>query len=87
MDRENAPFFTQGARSRVSFGGSSGPRRAGQKSLPALCNLLPCKTELSMKGILEVDILGKVSYTKIIAKASIAATRAETAGGDAQTAK
>ena len=72
MDRENAPFFTQGARSRVSFGGSSGPRRAGQKSLPALCNLLPCKTELSMKGILEVDILGKVSYTKIIANASIA---------------
>ncbi len=40
-----------------------------------------------MKGILEVDILGKVSYTKIIANASIAATRAETAGGDAQTAK
>ena len=40
-----------------------------------------------MKGILEVDILEKVSYTKIIAKASIAATRAETAGGDAQTAK
>ena len=73
MDRENAPFFTQGARSRVSFGGSSGPRRAGQKSLPALCNLLPCKTELSMKGILEVDILEKVSYTKIITKASIAA--------------
>ena len=26
-----------------------------------------------MKGILEVDILGKVSYTKIITKASIAA--------------
>ena len=26
-----------------------------------------------MKGILEVDILGKVSYTKIIANASIAA--------------
>lgn len=25
-----------------------------------------------MKGILEVDILGKVSYTKIIANASIA---------------
>lgn len=90
MDRENAPFFTQGARSRVSFGGASGlrlldrkifrnpagiafggarglrlldrkilrnpagialggargPRRAGQKSLPVLCNLLPCKTEL-----------------------------------------
>ena len=40
-----------------------------------------------MKGILEVDILEKVSYTKIIAKASIAATRAETAGGDVQTAK
>ena len=87
MDRENAPLFTQGARSRVSFGAARGPRRAGQKSLPALCNLLPCKTELSMKGILEVDILEKVSYTKIIAKASIAATRAETAGGDAQTAK
>ena len=105
MDRENAPFFTQGARSRVSFGaanesrlfegmilrdpagiafgGANGPRRAGQKSLPALCNLLPGKMELSMKGILEVDILGKVSYTKIIAKASIAAH----AGGDAQTAK
>ena len=90
MDRENAPFFTQGARSRVSFGAAHGlrlfdrkifrnpagiafggasesrlfdrkilrnpagiafgaargPRRAGQKSLPALCNLLPCKTEL-----------------------------------------
>ena len=40
-----------------------------------------------MKGILEVDILGKVSYTKIIANASIEATRAETADGDAQTAK
>ena len=40
-----------------------------------------------MKGILEVDILGKVSYTKIIANASIATTRAETAGGDAQTAR
>lgn len=26
-----------------------------------------------MKGNLEIDILGKVSYTKIIAKASIAA--------------
>ena len=36
-----------------------------------------------MKGNLEIDILGKVSYTKIIAKASSAATRAETAGGDA----
>ena len=72
MDRENAPFFTQEARSRISFGAARGPRRAGQKSLPALCNLLPCKTELSMKGILEVDILGKVSYTKIIANASIA---------------
>ena len=90
MDRENAPFFTQGARSRVSVGGASESRlfdrkifrnpagiafggaresrlfdrkilrepagiafeaarwsrRAGQKSLPALCNLLPCKTEL-----------------------------------------
>ena len=87
MDRENAPFFTQEARSRISFGAARGPRRAGQKSLPALCNLLPCKTELSMKGILEVDILGKVSYTKIIANASIAVTRMETAGGDAQTAK
>ena len=72
MDRENAPFFTQEARSRISFGAARGPRRAGQKSLPALCNLLPCKTELSMKGILEVDILGKVSYTKLIANASIA---------------
>ena len=87
MDHENAPFFTQEARSRISFDTANGARRAGQKSLPALCNLLPCKTELSMKGILEVDILGKVSYTKIIANASIAATRAETAGGDAQTAK
>ena len=90
MDRENAPFFTQGARSRMSFGAANGlrlldrkilrnpagiafgaasesrlfdrkilrdpagiafgaargPRRAGQKSLPVLCNLLPCKTEL-----------------------------------------
>ena len=40
-----------------------------------------------MKGILEDDILENVSYTKITANASIAATRAETAGGDAQTAK
>ena len=93
MDRENAPFFTQGARSRVSFGGARESRlfdrkilrdpagialeaarwsrRAGQKSLPVLCNLLPCKTEL--KGNLEIDILGKVSYTKIITKASITA--------------
>lgn len=37
------------------------------------CNLLGCKMELSVKGILEVDILGKVSYTKIIANTSIAA--------------
>ena len=72
MDRENAPLFTQGARSRVSFGAARGPRRAGQKSLPALCNLLPCKMELYVKGILEVDILGKVSYTKSTANASIA---------------
>ena len=30
----------------IAFGGANGPRRAGQKSLPVLCNLLPCKTEL-----------------------------------------
>ena len=31
MDRENAPFFTQGARSRVSFGGVSESRLFDRK--------------------------------------------------------
>ena len=31
MDRENAPFFTQGARSRVSFGGASESRLFDRK--------------------------------------------------------
>ena len=33
MDRENAPFFTQGARSRVSFGGARESRLFDRKIL------------------------------------------------------